>query len=158
MTFKPTYKKVLDITIPGVPQAVQSVKIGRVGRFARAYQPAKVTNWKTFVKLCASEAVKGIPDWVPLDEALAVRFVYIFPLLKSMPKRLKKIIEAGGTVLKTSKPDLTDNLNKGVCDGLSGVIWSDDARIAIHAGGIKKYGLTPKTIVTVYTIEDVDAY
>jgi len=156
--FKPTFKRVLTVTIPGKPQAVQSVKIRRFGKFAKAYQPEKVVNWKMFVKLIASEAVSGIENWVPLDGALAVRFTYVFPPLKSMPKKLQQFIADGGTVLKITKPDLTDNLNKGVCDGLSGVVWSDDCRVAITGNSIKKYGTVPQTVVHIYKIEGVYVY
>lgn len=157
-TFKPAFKKVLTITIPGKPQAVQSAKFKRIGKFVRTYQPDKVVNWKTFVRLTASEAVSGIADWVPLNGALAVRFTYVFPPLKSMPKRIQRFIADGGTVLKITKPDLTDNLNKGVCDGLSGVVWSDDSRVAMIGNSIKKYGAVPQTVVQIYQIEGVDAY
>ena len=53
-------------------------------------------------------------------------------------------IEAGEIVYKATKPDLTDNLNKGVFDALQGIIYANDSQI-ISMDNVKKiYGLLPR--------------
>ena len=40
-----------------------------------------------------------------------------------------KRIEEGGLIYKTSRPDLQDNLCKGLFDALSGIVFKDDSQI-----------------------------
>lgn len=55
-----------------------------------------------------------------------------------------KAIEAGELVYKATKPDLTDNLNKGVFDALQGIIYANDSQI-ISMDDVKKiYGQRPR--------------
>ena len=45
----------------------------------------------------------------------------------------------GAVVYKTSKPDLQDNLLKGVCDALTGILWERDQQIC-RVDTVKLYG------------------
>jgi len=138
-------KERIALTIIGTPMAVQSVRAVRFGKTIRRFQPKKVEDWKAYLRLAALEQ---LPDgWQLLDEALAVSYTLVFPVLKSMSQKVLKQIENGETVYKTTKPDV-DNCLKGLNDSLSGVVWKDDALICKVM--VKKvYGMTPKIEITV---------
>lgn len=141
-------KLVLDVEIPGTPMAVQSVRSAQAGKFIRHYQPAKVTNWKGYIR--AFIASKLPENWTLLDGGIAMEYEFVFPPLKSMKKKTIQDIEAGEIIYKITKPDLEDNLKKGLNDAMTGIVWTDDSRIAIGKGK-KFYGTVPKIRIKVFT-------
>ena len=59
-----------------------------------------------------------------------MEYEFVFPPLKSMKKKTIQDIEAGEIIYKITKPDLEDNLKKGLNDAMTGIVWTDDSRIA----------------------------
>lgn len=131
MIFQDTIYRKMAFWVPGRPQAVQSTKFARIGNFTRAYQPTKVVNWKSYVASCVAAQMREMTDCNPFVEGpifLGLGFNYIPP--KSLSAKEKRIINENGIVWKTTKPDVSDNLPKGICDALNGILWKDDSIIA----------------------------
>jgi Holliday junction resolvase RusA-like endonuclease len=87
-----------------------------------------------------------------LDEAIGVKVLFVFPPLKSWSKKKRLELESGAIIYKITKPDLTDNLMKGLFDAMNGISFTDDSRVC-KVESEKIYGLIPRTEVELYTIE-----
>ena len=139
-------RQLLHLHIAGEPMAVQSVRAVRMGKSIRTFQPKKVEDWKSYVRV---NILSQLPEgWQVLDEPLAVEYTLKFPPLKSMRKAELKAIEAGDTVYKPKKPDF-DNCLKGLNDCLSGIVWRDDA-LVVKATVEKVYAVNPEIEVIIY--------
>lgn len=128
-----TPRQPLALSFPGRPRAVQSVRFARIGPFLRKYQPQEVVEWKNLIAL---QAQTQLPPGFSAFDGVPLRLIveYRFAPPKSMPKRDLRALQAGAAFYKTTKPDLSDNLNKGLLDALTGLVWKDDALIAqVHA-------------------------
>ena len=135
----------LSLTILGEPKAVQSVRACRMGNAIRQFQPKKA-----YVRLSATEQ---LPDgWIPLTGAVEVEYIFVFPILKSMNKKTVQAITDGLLLFKDRKPDI-DNLQKGLADSLTGVVWVDDSQI-VETHAVKIFGAVPQIKVNIY--EKVD--
>lgn len=133
----------------GEPKAVQSVRFARMGNFVRQYQPAEVTEWKNYIKIMARQQ---IPDgFTMMMDIVHVNLSFRFSPLKSWTKKQDLMFQSGEKMYKTSRPDLTDNLCKGLIDSLSGVIWKDDGQIA-SVKSEKVYAKEPCIILEVFEI------
>lgn len=55
---------------------------------------------------------------------------YAFEVPKSYPKKIKDIVKSGRRFPKITKPDLTDNLNKGLIDAISPLYFKNDSMIS----------------------------
>ena len=132
---------ILSIWLPIQPKAIQSVRFSARCGYVQTFQPQSNKNWKLTIK---NEVYKQLPaDWKILDsEPLWVEVSYVFPPLKSFKKADKEWIEAGNYISKDTKPDANDNLNKGLYDALTGILWADDAKVAWPAA-VKVYGKNP---------------
>lgn len=131
------------------PRAIQSVRFCRIGDHVRTYQPQNNMVWKNFIRLSASEQ---LPEkWQSLDGPLALEVQFIFSPLRSFPKKTLQAIAAGNRVYKSTKPDLCDNLLKGLCDALTGICWRDDSQIC-KVSSCKYFGLDPMIKLTVKQI------
>lgn len=133
-------KLVFDI----IPMAIQSVRATSRGHF---YQPQKNIDYKTAL---AYQAKCQLPaNFQPFDGIIIIyQLIYKFPILKSMNKDLKNSILKGNPVFKETKPDL-DNLFKGFFDALRGIVWRDDAGIAVIKDTSKMYAINPGIILEV---------
>ena len=127
------------IYIPGEPKSVQSVRFTRQGF---RYQPKEVREWKAYVSMMASTCLPQ--GFVPYQGGVTIiKAIFAFALPKSAKKGIRKMVAEGLWVPKTSRPDLMDNLFKGVMDALTGIVWIDDSQIC-HAGEVRKiYTLEP---------------
>lgn len=139
----------LTLEILGIPKPKQSARFrimkNKAGKqFISSYQKKEVTDNEANI---GWSVLQQLPkDFVPFDCAIAMEVEYIFPIPSSMSKRERAIIESGGMVYKYTKPDLPDNLSKGLCDSLAGIIYTNDSRIAVMSAE-KYYGTTPKIIL-----------
>lgn len=147
-----TTEPIFRLTILGEPKAVQSVKFARIGRFVRKYQPKGVADWKGYIKLCA---IQELPeDWELLDCPVKVVTQFFFSPPKSFNKKKMQAIQEGKIIWKDTKPDLSDNLRKGLMDALTGVVWKDDSIICEDAGR-KLYSMQPRIELKIYKLEDI---
>jgi len=127
----------ISLILRVTPLAVQSVRFANIGGFMRKYQPRSNQDYKGCIKALA---LNQLPDDFELFTGpIKVDVEYIFPPLKSMSKKLTKSIEEGFLIYKDTKPDLSDNLNKGTFDALTGIVWLDDSQI-VQLSAKKVYG------------------
>lgn len=137
----------LILAFPGTPRAVQSFRYTRAGR---RYQPGEVVEWKNYLKL---EATRQLPqDFRILEGPVAVTVDFFFPPPASWSKKKLAALHDGALLYKTTKPDLTDNLMKGMIDALSGIVWRADQQIC-RVNSRKLFGETARTVLAVYEIE-----
>lgn len=121
--------------------------VGTGGKKAVAIDPPKCREYKKKVAETAKNYYKG----KPLDEPLRVEVDVYRSIPKSWSKK-KRQDAISGLIYPVSKPD-TENLSKGICDGISGIVWRDDSIIVEHE--IKKYySEVPRAEVRVYKIND----
>ncbi|HHZ82352.1 MAG TPA: RusA family crossover junction endodeoxyribonuclease [Flavobacteriales bacterium] len=138
---------ILEFEILGEPFSKQSFRFARRGNYIHKYQPKKIVNKENGV---AWQIINQLPKgFVPTTEAVALVITYIFPPLKSWSKKKLVQLEAGEKMYKTTKPDLQDNLCKGVCDAMEGIVFINDSQIC-SLRSEKVYGLTPKTLIELH--------
>lgn len=131
---------VIAFKIPGLP--VAWARAGHHG--AVSFTPKKQRNFMAELKDVAEQAMQGR---APLDGPLMVECVFAWPWPRAMSARKRG---QPGAKWRTSRPD-ADNLIKLVGDALNGVVWRDDAIIAI-AHGWKMHGDAAETRVRVRTL------
>lgn len=136
----------MKIIIKGTPKAKQSFRFGynkHIGRVIK-YQPKTVKDEEMNIK---AQIANSLPSGFKMF-ANAVRINYItfvFPPLTNFPKWKLDILDSGTEIFKTTQPDLTDNLQKGLIDAMKGLVFSNDSIICI-CGNVKKiYGREPRT-------------
>jgi len=139
----------LYLKFSGEPKAVQSFRFTRAGR---KYQPKEVVEWKNWIKLQALRRIEEIRGFEKFTGPVSVTVNFVFPPLKSFSKKKMATLVAGEKIYKTTKPDLSDNLMKGLIDALSGIIWDRDQQI-VEVVSMKVYGLEAKTEVWVKEID-----
>ena len=128
----------ISFTVYGNPKAKKSVKVfynkhtKRVG----TYTDKDTRDYLNYIKM---NAVQNKPDAL-LDEPLDMEIKYYLQRPKSLPKKV---------IYHTKKPDL-DNLTKNLLDGLSGIIFRDDALIKKLV--IEKHYGEPRTEITIETL------
>lgn len=146
----------IEFTIPGIPCA-KAKKLGTRNGHATAYNDKKTDNFQALVTMAASRVHIGRSDQhKPLDTALVLRIVAVYPRLSCQVKRNKRTGEllggwSEGRIPKDTKPDF-DNLAKSICDGISASgLWTDDARV--FDGRVRKFyaaiGEAPHVEVTI---------
>lgn len=110
---------------------------GRGRTFTRSPQSTK--DWQSLVSQVAQNHV---PEKL-LDGPIVAGMVFHLPRPKSRPKKDK---------YPDRKPDL-DKLTRAVLDGLSGIIYTDDARIVGFDRLKKVYGDPPRVEITIRPAE-----
>lgn len=140
--------------IPGTPFAKQSMRVGirknKVGKtFIQKYKDKKVEKAESYFRLAAIEQLPD--DFIPFDEPLEAKVMFIFPPLKTFSKKKMRALEDGAVLYKHTKPDLTDNLMKGVFDALESIVYKNDSQI-VKTEAIKRYGLDPRTHILIKPI------
>lgn len=129
---------IVKFTIPGVPIPQSRPRFTRQGH---AYESAKSKGYKRLVAT-AAKAAMGAQE--PLQGALWLAVTFYMPIPKSLSKKKREEL-AGVYVVK--RPD-TDNLVKSVADGMIGIVYGDDAQIALITAQ-KIYGEEPKVDIRV---------
>ena len=141
---------IIKVEILGIPKPKQSARFriaqNKAGKqFIRSYQKKEVVDNEANIAYIVMQQLPK--DFIPFDKAVAVKVEYVFPPPSGWSKKKILQLKNGEIIYKDTKPDLTDNLNKGLIDALSGIVYVNDSRIAeIYA--VKYYGLVPKTIIT----------
>lgn len=142
-----TKGELLTLSLPINPKPIQSVRFSARCGYVQTFQPKANKAWKLMVK---NETYKQLPQgFKPFkDVPLLVHVIYKFPPLSSFKKAEKALIENGDWIFKYTKPDVNDNLNKGLFDAFTGVLWDDDSRVA-YALSSKVYAKEPGILVVV---------
>jgi len=144
----------MKLTFLGIPKPKQSAKFravkGKGKTFVTSYQKKEV---KDAERNMAFDAKSQLPKgFIPYDKPIGVNILYVFPMLRSFSKKKKQAVENGEIIFKETKPDLTDNLNKGVFDALEGIVYVNDSRICEIGNARKIYGLKPRTEIEFYEL------
>lgn len=103
----------------------QSVRTTKKGNY---YVPSKIHDFK---KRVTYETMEQFKNQTILKGPLLFKADYAFPILESMPKKIKNIILSGGIYLKITKPDVTDNTQKAFIDAVSKCIMAGDQEISV---------------------------
>ncbi len=146
---KPPIKlKILGIPLSKQSARFRSVKMGKK-TVIKSYQNAAVVDNERNI---AWDVKSQLPkDFVPYNVPIGVEVLFVFPPLESFSKAKKELIRNGGIVYKETKPDLTDNLMKGLFDAMNGIVFTDDARVC-KVESQKIYGTTPRITVEIYEL------
>lgn len=135
----------LTFTILGIPQPKQSARFRAVKfgnkTIVQSYQKKEVKQNERNIQFDIKSQLPK--DFKPFDCAIEVDVTFVFPPLSMWSKKKRTELESGNKVYKTTKPDLTDNLMKGLFDAMQGIVYVDDSRIC-KVRSEKIYGLVPK--------------
>lgn len=137
----------MQITIPGIPVAQGRPRMAVVNGHARAYSPKKATSWRGSAQVhMQAELNRAGLEPFPPGVPLAVEVEAIWPQPASTPKRDRPLRRH-----RPSRPD-ADNVGKAVLDaGNDGVLWHDDAQVAVLT--VRKitgcFGEQPRVVVYV---------
>ena len=116
----------IKFTVPGIPiaQPRQRSRVMNIGgkSMAQNYTPTKapINTFKAAVQMAASQAFSGELLTGPVFLRLSFRL--------DRKKHQTKKRGDNPPLYGNKKPDL-DNLMKGVCDALNGVVWRDDSQV-----------------------------
>ena len=133
----------MKLTILGEPKAIQSVRVRNAGSFIQKYQPKENLTYKNWIRLEVKQQLEQ--DFVPWSKGIIVKELnFIFPIPKSFSKKKTQAIKDGEIIYKTTKPDLMDNLSKGLFDALEGLLYKNDSQICECQSSSKFYGEIPR--------------
>lgn len=116
----------IKFTVPGLPiaQPRQRSRVAKMGGklISQNYTPTKapINAFKAAVQLAASQAFSGELLTGPVFLQLSFRL--------DRKKCNTKKRGDNPPLYGNKKPDL-DNLMKGVCDSLNGIVWRDDSQV-----------------------------
>jgi len=139
----------MTFEILGIPKPKQSARFFVMNGRVASHQSKKVKDNEADVRTQVMNQLEK--DFVPFDCPLMVTVLFQFPPPKSFSKKKLKQIEDGEVIYKETKPDLTDNLMKGLFDALEGILFINDSRIC-KVSSVKFYSFTPKTILQIKPI------
>lgn len=136
----------MHFKVLGVPRPKQSFRFTKSGK---SFQSEQVTKEEVSFR---TQIIPQLPKiFAPFDEAVEMHCLYVFPYPSSMKKKDIELAKGGKIYYKTTKPDITDNLNKGVADAMNGVVFIDDARICIFTA-MKIFGDIPRVEIKINTL------
>jgi len=138
--------KTIRLEILGEPFSKQSFRYAVINGRVHKYQPKKIVNAQVYFK---QTVASQLPENFHIFDTYVVvkELIFVFHPPKSFSKKKLKAIQSGEIIYKRTKPDLTDNLMKGVFDSLQGIVFTNDARVC-ELNSVKKiYGINPKTII-----------
>ncbi|MGG0663425.1 RusA family crossover junction endodeoxyribonuclease [Viridibacillus arvi] len=132
----------ITFEIDGDVQAQQRPKFSRIGKGVSVRDPKESKDYKSFVRLVASEHSPAELITEPIK-----LYIDVFRKIPKSFSKKKHLQAVEGELRPTTKPDI-DNLVKGIKDGLSKVIWHDDSQV-IELVARKFYSDKPKAVVTI---------
>lgn len=134
--------------VPGQPVAKGRPIAGRgFGGRVTLRTPGKTLAYEGLVAHACHAAMKGM---APLVGPLALEMKVGVQIPVSTAKKLRADMESG-KVQPTKRPDL-DNIVKGICDGMNGIAYGDDAQI-VELKVRKVYSTTPGVQVVVRILQ-----
>lgn len=144
----------LNLKILGIPLSKQSARFkvmkGKSGSsFVKSYQKKEVVDNERNI---AFDVKSQLPlGFVPFDRPIGAKVLFVFPPLKNFSKKKMSELESGTVIHKDTKPDLTDNLMKGVFDAMEGIVFTNDSRIC-EVSSKKIYGFVPRTEIELFEL------
>ena len=137
--------------ILGEPKPKQSARFCKVGKFMRAYQTADVKRNEGDIRLqIISQLPKGFEPFT--GGVIIKKLHYVFPVPKGFSKSKLTAIQMGEIFYKTTKPDLTDNLSKGLFDAMQGIVFLNDSQVCSMDNVKKYYGIQPRVEIEIEEI------
>jgi len=135
--------KPLKLIIKGQPISKQSVKQGRSWKGKKVfYQPAK---YKAIELNYKAQIQAQLPPGFQMfrKKVYITKLQFIFkPLSKHLKsKKTLALFDQGGTIEKTTRPDLSDNLKKLLLDCMQDLVYKDDSLICKEDNISKVYGI-----------------
>ena len=135
----------LMFEIPGSPIGQGRPKFSTINGHAKAYDPEKSRNYKAYVRMLATQAMKK-NDFEMITGPCAIKIWAYFDIPKSKSKKFKEAaLEAKER--PTKKPD-ADNIVKAILDALNGLMYKDDSCI-VELSCVKYYSDVPRVEVYV---------
>lgn len=136
------YINKLEFTIDGKVQPQQRPRFSRQGGFVKTYDPPESTKYKKYV----AEVAEQYKQNELIDSPIKLTIDVYIEIPKSYTKKKRQQIESGELV-HIKKPDV-DNLAKGIKDGITGVLWTDDSLI-VELVIRKHYGEIPRADIII---------
>lgn len=130
----------LTLTIPGEPTGKARARVTRAGF---AYTPAKTKNAEAYIKLLATQEMRGRARF---EGPVAVTMRTVMEPAASWSKKRQALALTGGE-RPTKKPDI-DNVLKLIKDALNGIVYRDDSQV-VQVYAEKVYGPQALTVVTI---------
>ena len=140
---------ILNFDIPGQPIGQGRPKFSTINGHAVAYDPEKSRNYKAYVKLLATQAMKE-QGFTMIDGPCCLDIMAFFEVPKSKSKKFREAA-LNGLERPTKKPDLS-NIVKGIEDALNGLAYKDDSSI-VFLSVAKCYSEVPRVEVILREIE-----
>ena len=139
----------LKFEVPGSPIGQGRPKFSTINGHAKAYDPEKSRNYKAYVKLLATQAMKE-QGFTMIDGPCCLDIMAFFEVPKSKSKKFKERALLG-LERPTKKPDI-DNIVKALQDALNGLAYKDDSSI-VYLSVAKCYSEIPRVEVILREIE-----
>lgn len=134
----------LMFEIPGSPIGQGRPKFSTINGHAKAYDPEKSRNYKAYVRLLATQAMKE-QGFEMIEGPCSLDILAFFEVPKSKSKKFREAA-LSGLEYPTKKPDI-DNIIKAIQDALNGLAYKDDALI-VKLGVVKLYSEIPRVEVS----------
>ena len=134
---------VLSFEIPGQPIGQGRPKFSTINGHARAYDPEKSRNYKAYIRMLATQAMKD-SGFTMIEGACSIEIFAFFEVPKSKSKKFREAA-LNGLERPTKKPDLS-NIIKGIEDALNGLVYKDDSSI-VYLSIAKVYSDIPRVEV-----------
>ena len=139
----------LKFEVPGSPIGQGRPKFSTINGHAKAYDPEKSRNYKAYVKLLATQAMKE-QGFTMIDGPCCLDIMAFFEVPKSKSKKFKERALLG-LERPTKKPDI-DNIVKALQDALNGLAYKDDSSI-VYLSVAKCYSEIPRVEVILREIK-----
>ena len=139
----------LKFEVPGSPIGQGRPKFSTINGHAKAYDPEKSRNYKAYVKLLATQAMKE-QGFTMIDGPCCLDILAFFEVPKSKSKKFRERALLG-LERPTKKPDI-DNIVKALQDALNGLAYKDDSSI-VYLSVAKCYSEIPRVEVILREIE-----
>lgn len=139
----------LKFEVPGSPIGQGRPKFSTINGHAKAYDPEKSRNYKAYVKLLATQAMRE-QGFTMIEGPCCLDILAFFEVPKSKSKKFKERALMG-IERPTKKPDLS-NIVKGIEDALNGLAYKDDSSI-VYLSVAKHYSEVPRVEVILQECE-----
>lgn len=139
----------LKFEVPGSPIGQGRPKFSTINGHAKAYDPEKSRNYKAYVKLLATQAMRE-QGFTMIEGPCCLDILAFFEVPKSKSKKFRQAA-LEGKERPTKKPDLS-NIVKGIEDALNGLVYKDDSSI-VYLSVAKYYSEVPRVEVILHECE-----